>query len=280
MAGVEVVPSSMATVDVALQGSGEAFRSPADIFGEIFWAFVILGTAVGIVVIGYTIYNTYKYRDGAGKAADADVERPELGELPSGSGGGKKLALSFSLSAVIVIGLIIWTYSTLLYVEEPPDAEDAMEIDVVGGQFSWQYHYPNGETSTTLHAPTDRLVWLNVTSRDVFHNYGIPELRTKTDAIPGQTSRTWFFANEPGNHTAICYELCGAGHSDMRGDVVIHDEGSFQEWYAGTNDTDSSGNGTESGDDETESGGNETAGDVTDAGGTAPVTGITAGDSR
>jgi cytochrome c oxidase subunit 2 len=238
MAG-EVVPMSTPLADVVLAGTGGAIRNPAEVFGEIFWVFLGLGTAVGIVVIGYTLYNTYKYRDGEGKGVDADVERPELGELPSGSGGGKKLALSFSISAVIVIGLIIWTYSTLLYVEDPPDTEEQMEITVVGQQFGWQFEYPNGETTPTLHAPTDRLVWLNVTSQDVFHNYGIPGLRTKTDAIPGQMSRTWFYADEPANYTAVCYELCGAGHSGMRGDVVIHNESAFEAWYASTNETSS-----------------------------------------
>ena len=218
---------------MALQATGAGFRSPADVFGEIFWVFLGLGTLVGIVVIGYTLYNSYKYRDGDGAAVDADVERPQVGELPRGSGGGKKLALSFSLSAIIVIGLIIWTYSTLLYIEEPPEPE--MEVDVVGSQFSWQFHYPNGATTTTLHAPANETIGLDVTSSDVFHNFGIPGLRAKSDAIPGMWSETWFYAEAPGTYTAKCYELCGRGHSSMRADVVIHNQSSFEEWYASTN---------------------------------------------
>jgi len=259
----------MGIPDVALAGAGGAIRNPAEVFGEIFWVFLGLGTAVGVVVIGYTLYNSYKYREGADHETKSDVDRPELGELPSGSGGGKKLALSFSISAIIVIGLIIWTYSTLLYIEDPPDTENAIEIQVEGQQFGWVFEYPNGEQSPTLHAPADRLVWLNVTSRDVFHNFGIPELRTKTDAIPGQMSRTWFLADEPGEHTAVCYELCGSGHSRMTAPVVIHDNESFQEWYASTSPSGNQSDG-EAGMD-----GNETAA----IGPTTTTGAVAAGDS-
>jgi cytochrome c oxidase subunit 2 len=210
------------------------------IFQQIYWVFLLLGTLVGIVVIGYTLWKAYKYRDRGDQADESGLERPELGEVPQGGGGGRKLFLSFSLSAVIVITLIIWTYGTLLYVETAPAQEaDALEIEIVGFQFGWEFHYPNGYVATStadepLRVPTNRMVAMSVTSDDVFHNFGIPELRVKSDAIPGQTTDTWFRANEPAEYTARCYELCGAGHSFMTADVVVMEEEAFDEWYANT----------------------------------------------
>jgi len=207
-------------------------RSPANQFWEIFVVFVVLGTLVGIVVIGYMLLNAYKYRNGAGNGEKADVERPELGEKPSGSGGGKKLFLSFGISAVIVLSLIVWTYTALLYVEDTPQEAD-LTVEVTGQQFSWQFAYENGETSTnTLRLPANSTVRLRITSSDVFHNFGIPDMRVKGDAIPGQVTDKWFVTETPGTHAAHCYELCGAGHSGMDAEVIVMEQDAFQEWYA------------------------------------------------
>jgi cytochrome c oxidase subunit 2 len=213
-------------------------RTPAAVFNEIFTVFLGLGTLVGIVVVGYTLYNAYAYRD-TGEASKADADRPELGELPTGGGGGKKLFLSFGISAIIVLSLIVWTYSTLLYIETGPDSqqvqENGLEVDVEGYQFGWQFEYPNGQTTSgTLRVPQNEMVMLNVTSRDVFHNFGSPELRFKTDAVPGQSTQTWFVARETGSYEAKCYELCGTGHSYMNATVQVMPRDEFQQWYNGS----------------------------------------------
>lgn len=233
------------------------------VFEQIYWVFLVLGTLVGVVVIGYALWKAYKYRDRDG--VEDEYERPQLGEIPQGSGGGRKLFLSFSLSAIIVITLILWTYGTLLYVETAPAQEtDALEIDVVGYQFGWEFTYPNGhvEDSNTpdgaLRVPTDRMVTLNITSRDVFHNFGIMELRVKVDAIPGQTTETWFRAEEPAEYTARCFELCGAGHSFMTSDVVVMEQSAYQEWYSNTSAEDSGGNESGNGGGNGSGGGNQT----------------------
>lgn len=225
-------------------------RTPEEQFGLIFIVFTSLGTLVGIVVIGYTLLNAYKYRDGTGKGDKADVTRPTLGEIPSGSGGGKKLFVSFSLSAIIVLGLIIWTYSALLYVENKPDErEPDLTVEVVGQQFSWEFIYPNGHTEVNeLVVPEDSMIGTEVRTADVFHNFGVPEFRVKADAMPGHTTETWFVTEEPETVSAHCYELCGAGHSRMDAVVNVTDQETFEEWYAQTD-----GDGNE------DAGGNETA---------------------
>jgi len=233
-------------------------RSQVDVFDNLFLVFMILGTIVGVIVISYTLYNAYKYRT-EDRAADGtyDVEeeyddeekkgiaRPRLGEIPTGTGkgGGKKLFLSFSISAIIVLSLVVYSFTLLLFVEGTPqtaaEQENALEVDVVGHQFNWEYTYPNGHTTDTLRVPHSsheeyNIVVANVTSADVWHNWGIPEFRAKADAIPGQTTTTWFEPDRTGEYEAVCYELCGAGHSNMRGDVIIMEPDEFDEWYEST----------------------------------------------
>jgi len=247
------------------------------VFTEIYWVFTILGTLVGAVVIGYMLYSAYKYRD-EGDEADTD-DRPRVGELPSGGGKGRKLFLSFALSAIIVLTLIVGTYGSLLFVEgavgavdETPDicpepshsgdgsqaagnATGPLNVTVVGFRFGWTFAYPGGNdtvrgegrtcenvtTSDVLRVPTDRKVRLIVTSRDVHHNIGITELRAKTDAIPGQITTAWFEATEPGNtYRAKCYELCGAQHSYMAANTTTMTPGEFRSWYNDTSSTNAS----------------------------------------
>lgn len=219
------------------------------VFNQIYWVFLGLGTLVGIVVVGYMLKNAYVYRYRGG--VDDDDDRPKLGEMPTGGGKGKKLFLSFSLSAIIVISLIAWTYGTLLYVEAAPDeGSDTIDVEVVGYQFGWEFHYLNDDGETvattdgTLRVPEDTRIQLWVTSSDVWHNFGIPELKVKADAMPGEYTETWFIGDEPGTYQAACYELCGQGHSYMVADVQVMEQGEFDTWYqdAQANQTESGGN--------------------------------------
>ncbi len=206
-----------------------------EIFRTIFVVFLVLGTIVGVVVIGYMLYNGYKFRDRGDRDGDDGIDRPELGELPEGGGGGRKLALSLLLSAVVVISLIAWTWVALVDVEtQAAETDDSLDIRVEGYQFGWEFVYPNGNTSGTLRVPANTTVQLTVTSRDVFHNFGIPAFKMKTDAIPGQTTDTWFQPNETGTYQAQCFELCGAGHSAMNANVSVMEPDAYERWYANT----------------------------------------------
>lgn len=255
---VDIGTQTVYSVMLDVGGGGIVPRgSRVEVFSQIFDVFLVLGTLVGVVVIGYMSWKAYKYRAGNDHVDESEVERPELGELPTGSGGGRKLFVSFGMSAVIVISLIAWTYGTLLYVEKKPAIDDGgaseaehLEIKVIGSQFAWEFVYPNGYRSDVLRAPQGAEVRLVITSADVFHNFGIPELRVKADAIPGQTTDTWFIADETGTYTAHCYELCGAGHSYMDSKVVIMEPDKFDKWYSNTtpsNSSSGSSGGTSSG---------------------------------
>ncbi|ELY43622.1 MULTISPECIES: cytochrome c oxidase subunit II [Natronorubrum] len=203
-----------------------------DVFEGIFMVFLALGTLVGVVVVAYTLYNAYKYRDTDERKDDESL--PTLGELPTGGKGGKKLFLSFGISAIIVISLVVWTYGMLLYVEDPDDEfdQDPVEIDVEGDGFAWHFEYANGAEATgTMNVPADQPVAIEVTSGDVWHTFGISDLRVKADAIPGEYDDTWFMAEEAGaQHEIECFELCGDFHTQMTGTVNVMEQDEFETW--------------------------------------------------
>lgn len=230
-------------MDTLLQAS-DGWRAQAEVFSEIFLVFVAMGTVVGVVVVAYTLYHAYEYRD-TGKETEEEFDAPQVGELPSGQGGGKskKLFVSFGISAVIVISLVVYAYTMLLYVEAGPtsevETEGDMDIQVTGFQFGWEFTYPSGQSEFgTLRVPADedQVIRLHITSDDVWHAFGVTDLRVKADAIPGETSEEWFIADEPGTYTIECFELCGAGHSQMTGEIVVMEPNEFNEWYNGTYD--------------------------------------------
>lgn len=274
---------------------GDNWTAQAEVFEEIFFVFMVLGTLVGAVVISYTLYNAYKYRDT--KDRETDWEPPKLGELPRGGGKGKKVFVSFGISAVIVISLVVYGYGLLLYVESGPDGSglvedesDVIEVHVVAYQFGWEFQYPNGESvDGELRVPENTVVRLTITSRDVWHNFGISELRVKDDAIPGQNSTTWFTSGQAGETYRVeCYELCGAGHSFMTGKVIVMEQQKFDDWYQNMgkegegsgsgsgNETDGAGNesgaGNETGAGNESGGGNETGGNGTTGNGSGTET--------
>lgn len=250
---ITAILAGLLSVGGLVTSGGAAIQAPAEVFDQVFTIFLVLGTVVFIVVTVYMVYNAYKYRHGSKHSEKApDEERPTLGEIPTGGGGGKKLALSFTLSAIIVVSLIIWTYGLLLHVETgaaKTATDDKVVVDVEGYQFGWDFVYPNGATTTnTLRVPKGTVIELQVTSRDVFHTIGSPPLRFKADAIPGQYTDTWFVADQTGNYSAQCYELCGAGHSYMEATIVVMEPEAYQDWYANTSPSNesSSGSGNES----------------------------------
>lgn len=250
---------------VAWTAMPAAIRSPIQVFNNIFDVFIGLGTLVGVVVIGYALWKGYQYRSESERAKKADVDRPKLGELPESGDGGRKLFVSFGISTIIVLGLLGWTYGSLLYVESGPPAQQAsnpVEIDVTGYQFGWRFTYPNGYQDSTLRIPANRPINFKVTSDDVFHNFGIPELGLKTDAIPGQTTSTWIVADETGTYQAKCFELCGRGHSFMTAKVIVMEPDAYDKWYASTaNETTT-----------TSAGGNQTANATTSTTTASPTT--------
>lgn len=218
----------------------DGWRGQAATFDRIFLVFLILGTLVGVVVVGYMLYNAYKYREG-GATTDAEFEPPTVGELPTGGKGGKKLFVSFGISAIIVISLVAWTYTALLWVEEgaQEEVDPEWDIEINAIQFGWTAEYPNGETAFTtewnddsyIAIPEDTMVGLDVTSDNVWHTFGITELRIKVDAIPGQVAESWLLVEEQGSYDIECFELCGAGHSGMHGTLEVIDRDEFEERF-------------------------------------------------
>ncbi len=64
-------------------------------------------------------------------------------------------------------------------------------------------------------------VRLLVTSVDVPHGFSVPEYQINERLDPGKEVAVEFTAEKTGEFTAFCSVFCGAGHSKMRGKIVV-----------------------------------------------------------
>jgi cytochrome c oxidase subunit 2 len=105
---------------------------------------------------------------------------------------------------------------------------------------------PHGKDDVTtvnqLHLPANRPVIVQLRSKDVIHSFMLNEFRVKQDAIPGLSIPLWFVptvttaeirqrtGNPKYDYEIACAQLCGIGHSTMRGFVTVHPAEEFDAW--------------------------------------------------
>lgn len=98
--------------------------------------------------------------------------------------------------------------------------------------------------SNDLHLPVGKPVLVKISAIDVLHSFYLPHFKVKMDAVPGIPTQFWFvptkttaqMQEELGNpefkYELACAELCGAGHSNMRREVIIETEAEYNKWFA------------------------------------------------
>ena len=107
-------------------------------------------------------------------------------------------------------------------------------VDVTAKQFNWQVKHPNSDKVflDEMHVPVNKVVHVNLKSQDVIHTFFVPQFRMKQDAVPGRSILAWFEVTKPGKYEWPCAELCGFGHSGMRGWIYVHSPEDYTKWAA------------------------------------------------
>jgi len=107
-------------------------------------------------------------------------------------------------------------------------------VDVTAKQFNWQVKHPNSDKVflDEMHVPVNKVVHVNLKSQDVIHSFFVPQFRMKQDAVPGRSILAWFEVTKPGKYEWPCAELCGFGHSGMRGWIYVHTADEYAKWAA------------------------------------------------
>ena len=203
-----------------------------------------------VVINLFVAYTLLRFRHRPGQRAAYQPENKRLERWLIG------------LTTVGIIGLLapgLAVYAR--YVSPPPDA---LVVEVVGQQWQWRYRFPGATdtlgasdarfvsgsnplgidpgdpagqddvivTGSELHLPLNRPVKVLARSHDVLHDFFVPPMRARMNIVPGQVTSFWFTPTRTGRFEAMCAQLCGVGHANMRGVVVVDDAAAFQSWLA------------------------------------------------
>jgi cytochrome c oxidase subunit II len=105
------------------------------------------------------------------------------------------------------------------------------KIDVVAKQWSWVFHYPEKNvTSTELHLPANHRVSLAMQSEDVLHGFYIPAFRLKQDIIPNQNIDFEFTPIRRGEYRLTDSQYSGTYFATMQANVVVESPEEYQQW--------------------------------------------------
>lgn len=147
------------------------------------------------------------------------------GEGPIRTG---RIALALSLvAAALFVVATVYTDASREVPESRASVEGAredgsIEITATGQQWLWRFSYPNGAFGYhRMVVPRGVTVRLRLVSSDVIHGWNVPSLTGKAQAVPGQTNRIAFRADETGTFRGWASVLSGQGYADMESVVEV-----------------------------------------------------------
>jgi cytochrome c oxidase subunit II len=156
----------------------------------------------------------------------------ELKDGPPIHGNTRLEIIWTAIPAIVLVALCSYSYVALTDIEEAK--ADALNVRVVGEQFTWTFYYKDqsGEEfgSPQLYVPRDKPVLFTVQSLDVIHDFWVPAFRMKIDAVPGVDTKLRITPKTNGEFPVVCAELCGLGHSVMRQTAHVVDQEEFDAW--------------------------------------------------
>ena len=189
----------------------------------LFLLYATIGSIVGGVVIGLFIYLCIRYRR-------RKEEEIKLGKIPPERGNIRVVYILTFIVTGILFTITLGTMQTVNLIEKPP--EGTLVIEVYAYQWGWKFIYPNGKQLVgEVRVPKNEVVIFKVTSEDVFHNFGLIEFKVKADAIKGRVNTIWIKPYQTGEYSIQCFELCGVGHSWMKGKLLVMEPSEFMRWY-------------------------------------------------
>ena len=201
----------------------------AQSIADLFIIVLVFMAVILAIVTGLVFYVSWRYRApgvvvGAGGTAPA-MEPPQVF-------GHRQLEIIWTtipfLILVVITGFMV---RTMWAVDVPTDLKQKADLEIVGHQWWWEARYANGVVvANEIHIPAGRRLLAEVQSFDVIHDFWVPQLARKMDAIPGQPNRVWLQASQPGTYLGFCAEYCGTQHAWMQIRVVAHTEAEYAAW--------------------------------------------------
>jgi cytochrome c oxidase subunit II len=184
----------------------------------LFGQTLVVCAVIGALVAGLVGTCIVRFRSG---------KRPDV---PVQTHGNRSLEIAWTLVPLgIVVGLFVLTAGAMAASDPPTDR--APDIVVVGHQWWWEARYASGAvTANEIHVPVGKDLLVRVESTDVIHDFWVPQLGRKVDAVPGHPYSISIQADAPGTYLGACAEYCGTEHAWMRIAVIAQPPADFEAW--------------------------------------------------
>ena len=205
-------------------------------------AFVVVNLFVAWAII------RYRHRDGHRAAYEPHNRRLEAWLIG---------ITTIGIVTMLAPGLFV--YAKLI---NPP--ANAHVVEVVGQQWQWRFRLPGPDgrlgssdpsyvtadnplglnpkdpanqdnrivDAPELHLLVGEPVKLLLRAKDVLHDFYVPPFRTRMNMVPGMVTQMWLTPTRIGRFDILCAQLCGVGHANMRGVVVVDDKPAYDAWVA------------------------------------------------
>ncbi|HET6727699.1 MAG TPA: hypothetical protein VFH19_06680, partial [Nitrososphaeraceae archaeon] len=124
----------------------------------------------------------------------------------------------------VVISLLTWvgveSWNVERIVEHVP--AEAETIKVTGQQWFWTFEHQDGKKETgELHVKQGVPYKFELVSKDVVHDFNVPDFTILMDAVPGRVNVVWNLFDKPGEFHIQCREYCGFGHATMKAKLFV-----------------------------------------------------------
>ncbi|MGE5822761.1 MAG: hypothetical protein ACM31M_09325, partial [Nitrososphaerota archaeon] len=124
----------------------------------------------------------------------------------------------------VVISLLTWvgveSWNVERIVEHVP--AEAETIKVTGQQWFWTFEHQDGKKETgEVHVKQGVPYKFELVSKDVIHNFNVPDFTILMDAVPGRVNVVWNLFDKPGEFHIQCREYCGFGHATMKAKLFV-----------------------------------------------------------
>lgn len=208
----------------------------------------------------YFLYALWRFRRSANPKADYKG-------VTSHASSYVELAVA-GIEVVLLVGFAIPLWAKVA--DQFPSEGESQMVRVTAQQFAWSARYPgadgkfgkqdinlvtsanpmglqqlddklkltdtDGKDDVALAAnaeivlPVNKHIIVSVTSLDVIHSFKVLPMRVTQDAIPGMRIPLHFKATKTNTFQINCAQLCGVGHSTMKGVLKIVPQAEFDVW--------------------------------------------------
>jgi cytochrome c oxidase subunit II len=213
------------------EGITETSKLVYDLHMQIFYICCV----IGLIVFGAMFYSMYKFRKSKGAVA-AKWSHNTTAEI------------IWTVVPIVILVVMAIPATRVLY-QMYDTSKPEMTVEIRGYQWLWEYKYhgedvkfvsrlkrdsdqarrlgsgkdPNAvdnylwDVDRPLILPSDTKIRFVISADDVIHNWWVPVLGWKQDAIPGFINEAWtkIPAGREGTYRGQCAELCGKDHGFM-----------------------------------------------------------------